>query len=357
MNRNVEVPPSGLFPIVVPHSLAFHSTLWLLLLSTTALAAPATNEPPAIHWNIPSFNLRATNIWRLNAPGDIRMDSSGLAQLPDGRILVVNDRDGAIYSMRPDPGQSTADLKPEPALFSREALNHFKDRKHGHYDGEGLCRDSLGRIYLCEEADRWILRCDPTTGAVELLEIDWSPVARWFSTNRNASFEGLAIHGDRLWVANERLKGRIIVVDLPTLKVVDSFQAFPVGSQSEDVHYSDLCYFDGALWVLCRDSFCILKVDPDTHATLVQYNYRALERSYNDAYAQPFNLGFAEGLIVDETSIWIVVDNNGFPRVAALHDRRPTLWRCPRPDLAPRQQGRGTGTTTREEAISMPPSR
>ncbi len=319
--------------------------LWLVLLSATAFGAPTTNGPAAVNLNIPSYNLRATNTWRLNAPGGIRMDSSGLLSLPDGRILTVNDRDGAVYSMRPDPAKVTADLTSEPTLFSRDALSPFANRKHGHYDGEGLGRDALGRIYMCEEADRWILRCDPGTGAVELLEIDWSPVAQWFSSNRNASFEGIAIDGDRLWVANERRKGRIILVDLPTLKVVDSFQAQPIGSQSDDVHYSDLCFFDGALWVLCRDSFCVLKVDPTTHSTLVQFNCRSLERSAEDAYAQPFNLGFAEGLSVDRTSIWIVVDNNGFPRVAALNDRRPTLWRCLRPDLALDQQGRAAETT------------
>lgn len=355
MDGNRELFPAVHLPISVANLLRSQLALGLLLLSADALGAPSTNGPVAVNLNIPSFNLRATNTWRLNAPGGIRMDSSGLMALPDGRILTVNDRDGTVYSMRPDPAKITADLTREPTIFSREALSRFAYRKHGHYDGEGLGRDALGRIYMCEEADRWILRCDPGTGAVELLEIDWSPAAQWFGSNRNASFEGIAIDGDRLWVANERQKGRIILVDLPTLKVADSFQAQPIGSQSDDVHYSDLCFFDGALWVLCRDSFCILKVDPITHATLVQLNYRNLERSAADAYAQPFNLGFAEGLIVDQNSVWIVVDNNGFPRVAALNDRRPTLWRCPRPDLASDQQGRVAKIPHQGEGGKMPP--
>jgi len=329
----------------LPHPIA----LWILFWFAPVTGEPSPHQPAAVHWNIPSYNLRATNTWRLNAPDGIRMDSSGLLSLPDGRILTINDRDGAIYSMKPDPAKDSADLTMEPTLFSRDALSRFQNRKHGHYDGEGLSRDARGRIYMCEEADRWILRCEPGTGAVEILEIDWSPVAQWFGSNRNASIEGIAVDGDRLWVANERQKGRIILIDLPTLKVIDSFQALPIGSQSDDVHYSDLCFFDDALWVLCRDSFCILKVDPSTHDTLVQYNYRSLERSTSDAYAQPFNLGFAEGLIVDDTSFWIVVDNNGFPRVAALHDRRPTLWRCLRPDRTSNQHDRGVNPLTRGE--------
>lgn len=261
------------------------------------------------------------------------MDSSGLLRLPDGSFLTINDKDGAVYSMRPDTNRSDVDLTLATNLFSPAALHQFAALKHGHYDGEGLGRDGQGWIYMCEESDRWILRCDPSTGKVERLNIDWSPVTQFFSTDLNASFEGIAIDGNRLWVANERNVGRIILVDLTTLKVVEWFQALPWRRFSNDVHYSDLCFFKGDLWVLCRDSFCVVRMNPNNHQMLGHYDYRDLERSPNQVYAQPTAFGFTEGLSVDDEWIWLVVDNNGFPRVAALNDSRSTLWRCRRPDI------------------------
>ncbi len=298
--------------------------------------------------NVRTLYLKADHVWQLDAPDDIRMDSSGLLRLPDGSMLVINDRDGAVYSLRPELNRRTVNLSLATNLFSPTELARFEGRKHGRYDGEGLAIDARGRIYFCEETDRWIMRCEPKTGAVELLEIDWSSVSHWFSTDKNASFEGIAIDGNRLWVANERNIGRIILVDLASLKVVEDFQVAPVGNSDEDIHYSDLCFFDGFLWVLCRENFMVLKVNPKSHETVGQYNYRAIERSTPNVYAQPFNVGFMEGLSVDATSIWLVADNNGFPRVSALNDRRSTLWRCPRPDVVPTAV---ESTETREGAL------
>lgn len=329
-------------------SLFFHSAtlfsvvthffrLFGIVIVSVGMAKAETNTAQAVvsAGAVRTLCLKADHVWHLNAPDGIRMDSSGLVRLPDGNLLIVNDRDGAVYSLRPELNRHRVDLSLATNLFSPAALAPLANRKHGHYDGEGLAIDSRGRIYLCEETDRWILRCDPKTGAVELLEIDWSSVSHWFSTDKNASFEGIAIDGNRMWVANERRIGRIILVDLESLKVLEDFQAAPVGNSDEDVHYSDLCFFDGFLWVLCRENFLVLKVNPKTHETVGQYSYRSVERSTPNVYAQPFNVGFMEGLAVDATSIWLVADNNGFPRVSALNDRRSTLWRCPRLDLVP----------------------
>jgi hypothetical protein len=43
---------------------------------------------------------------------------------------------------------------------------------------------------------------------VERLNVDWSPVEKYFSSDRNAAWEGIAIHGSTMYVANERKKGR-----------------------------------------------------------------------------------------------------------------------------------------------------
>ena len=40
---------------------------------------------------------------------------------------------------------------------------------------------------------------------------------------------------------------------------------------------------------------------------------------------------FAKGVSVDQDFIWLLSDNNGMGRKAKLSDKRPTLFRCPKP--------------------------
>jgi hypothetical protein len=96
-----------------------------------------------------------------------------------------------------------------PSLF--EPLTPGRDLP---WDVEGIGIDSTGALYLSEEHLRWILKQSAPGKPLERLSIDWSPASRWFSkTDRNASFEGVAV-GDRfLYVANERDTGRIFEID------------------------------------------------------------------------------------------------------------------------------------------------
>lgn len=306
----------------------------LLLAGTVTMAAPAGPRPVSAGPSVPArFELSAAQTWHLDPPGRDRFDASALLLLPDGALLTVNDKAPGIFRIRFGANGAAA-LEPLPDVLTPNQLAPLAARKSGNYDCEGLARDDQGRLYVSEESERWILRFDPQTKSVEPLAIDWTPVRKWFSADRNASFEGVAVGGGTLYVANERAIGRIITVDLATLKVTGSFQVTPIGLPARDVHYSDLSWFADELWVLCRESRCVLRVNPATHKVLAQFDYLALETAPESAYAHPYPYGFVEGLAVDAHSIWLCVDNNGFPRVADKQDRRPTLWRCERPDVA-----------------------
>jgi hypothetical protein len=206
------------------------------------------------------------------------------------------------------------------------------------FDIEGLAIDPEGRLYLCDESRRWILRCDPRQDRVERLTIDWTPVQPFFADpGANAAFEGIAVGDGRLYLANERAQARLIVVDLATLRVVDHFVVRPAAGTLWEPHYSDLCWFAGRLYVLLREARCVLAIDARSHRVTAEYDYRALEADPEHDYirALPF-AGLMEGLAVDDTHLWLVTDNNDRPRVRDLADRRPTLFRCPRPDAAAR---------------------
>jgi glutamine cyclotransferase len=137
-----------------------------------------------------------------------------------------------------------------------------------------------------------------------------------------------------MYVANERKKGRLIAVDLNTLRVTDSFVVPASHSEWYEPHYSDLCWFDGALYALMREDHVILKIDPATHLVLTEYNFAKMENDPEVAYHKvvPLVVGVMEGLAVDRNYFWLCTDNNGLSRKKYPGDTRPSLFQCRRPD-------------------------
>jgi hypothetical protein len=288
---------------------------------------------PPVSGEWPRHTLQASSTWQLNLPGGRRFDASGLLLKPSGELLTVNDKEPGLFRVEFPKDGNSANLVPESDCFSAKQLEKFRGEKIGPYDCEGLAMDDQGRIYLCEESSRWVLRCDPGTKTVQRLAIDWTPVKKYFSPlDSNASFEGIAFGAGRLYVANERQMGRILVVDPGTLRVIDDFAVRPLGSTARDTHYSDLCWFDGSLYVLLRESRCVLRVPGPGHQVTAEYSFREMERDREVIYNSAYPTGCMEGLAVDLDHFWLVTDNNGAGRVKYPRDTRPTLFRCDRPD-------------------------
>jgi hypothetical protein len=283
------------------------------------------------------YTLTPQQVWQMNLPNGQRFDASGLFLEKSGDLLTESDQKIGVYRINFISGGDAVDLLRIPDCFTDAQLAPFASEKTGRYDCEGVTEDDQGRIYLCEEADRWILRWNPRTKIVERLNIDWRPVEKYFSDDRNAAWEGIAVHGHTMYVANERKNGRIIVVDLNSLKVTDDFVARASWTWwCWDAHYSDLCWFDGALFALMREDHVILKIDPATHLVLAEYNFRRMEhdREYIYYNQYPFFVGVMEGLAVDKDYFWLCTDNNGQGRKRYPHDTRPTLFKCRRPDAS-----------------------
>ena len=308
---------------------------WLLLAAVLPLCGcftrPTSLESPSYHY----YTLSAEHIWRMNLPRGERFDSSGLFLDKTGALLTESDQNIGVYRVQFPPGGSgdSVDLIQQPDCYTPAQLAQLAVGKHGRFDCEGITEDDQGRIYLCEEGDRMILRWDPQTKTVENLNIDWSPVRKYFSDDRNAAWEGITIHDSTMYVANERKKGRIIVVDLPTLKVTDDF-VLPASWSwwFWDTHYSDLCWFDGALYALLREDHVILKIDPKAKRVLAEYNFHKMENDPENLYHKIYPIGVMEGLAVDKNYFWLCTDNNGQGRAKYPGDTRPTLFQCLRPD-------------------------
>ncbi len=281
-----------------------------------------------------TFTLRAEQTWQMNLPHGQRFDASGLFLEKSGQLLTESDQRIGVWRILFNGNDPSVDLQQIPDCFTPGQLAPFAAEKWGRYDCEGVTEDDQGRIYLCEEGNRWILRWDPRDHSVTRLNIDWSPVQKYFSSDRNAAWEGIAIHGSTLYVANERKRGRLIVVDLNTLKVTDDFVLPASHSFWPDPHYSDLCWFEGALYALMREDHVILKIDVPTHKVLAEYNFAAMENDPENAYHKVLPIvGVMEGLAVSDKYFWLCTDNNGLGRKRYPRDTRPTLFKCRRPDV------------------------
>ena len=303
----------------------------LLLWSTTVLwtGCSSSRQAPGT-W--PRHRLFASQITLLNHPNRERFDASGLQLLPTGEILTMrNNGDALLYRVDFRPDGKEAALVPFNTCFAKDQLRALDPGGSAGFDCEGIARDDLGRFYLCEERHRWILRCDPKAAQTERLPIDWSRVEDFFSpVDANASFEGVAIGNGKLYVANERMAPVIIVVDLPTFRVKKHFEVYPARSSFFGTHYSDLCWFEDRLWVLCRQHRVVLEVDPGSERVMAEFDYSDIEHALG--YRTGLPVGIMEGLAVDQNHIWLVTDNNGDDRTSARGDIRPTLVRCARPD-------------------------
>jgi hypothetical protein len=270
------------------------------------------------------FTLAADAVWHLDTKE--RFDASALT-FYKGKLLTINDRHGAVYEITP-AANSVARLRRTDWFPSRELAKAA--RRSPRYDCEGLAADASGNLFLSEESQRVIFKSSPQ-GKVDALNIDWAPVRQYFGPDLNASFEGIAMSGDRLYVANERSAPRIIVVDLRSFKVVDSFFVDSDGFAFGGPHYTDLSFADSHLFILNRNHRCIFEIEPETKRVLAEYSYAQMELDKQVAYYTDYPTGTMEGLAIDEEYFWMITDNNGKGRIADPADSRPTLFRCKRP--------------------------
>jgi hypothetical protein len=307
----------------------------LLLLGLLLVSGCRTMPEPGPIVERRAFTLAPGAVWQIELPDGKPADPSALLTAPEGGLFTLNDKEAALYRLIAPRGEPVAHLARVPGFFATEQLASFRGEKRDRYDVEGLARDAQGRIYVSEEANRWVLRFSPDGSRMERLPIDWSPVARFFDPKDwNASFEGVAVIGRTLFVANERSLPRIVRVDLDSMRVTGDFSpTFHVPLVNE-AHYSDLSVWRGNLFVLVRSRAQILEVDPRTEQVVAEYDASFAEKEPEFAYITRYGTGNLEGLAIDADGFWLVTDNNGLGRKRYPDDPRPTLFFCPWPEGA-----------------------
>lgn len=258
------------------------------------------------------------------------LEPSGIA-LIKGRIHFISDNSGdrSIYLLKQKVYEYTA----HPLqLFDLSGLSP-RTTEHD-LDLEGLLHNR-GNLYAVDERNRIIFRISKQGRFTALThDIALYNASRGisFSDNSNAGFEGIACNeeGTVFYVANEREKATVYILKKKGDRLVTTDHIFPeAGSGGICSDISDLFYERGHLYILSRNERRILKLDLKTLAVSQTYSYRTATEGL---YHSPRGYGFAEGLAMSRSKIYLLLDSNGKSFKGQKGGKHGALVILPRPD-------------------------
>ncbi len=261
---------------------------------------------------------------------------SGLV-LYDGRLLTVSDRhDDAIYEIVREAGAGIATLRP---------FLHLRPPENGPRptDLEGVALDATdgrvgGALLLASEGRSRVLRVEPD-GATAWITPALEEIGRPLGMLRidNAGLEGIArLPNGRILVAAERdLRG---LIELPpgglrdehdrgeaqAWAMPDSICTPPPGRQND---FADLAVWNGQVFALERNCHVVMRIErtPTGWVERGGWSYARTENDPRFAYDDR-RFGVAEGLVLDDHHIFVVMDNNHDHLASDAADRRPRLF-------------------------------
>ncbi|MBV1807952.1 esterase-like activity of phytase family protein [Pseudomonas viridiflava] len=277
---------------------------------------------------------------------------SGLASC-NGRLWTVSDRDdNLLYSLDVSDRTWKAEPhvidmpKPESylPLSLRSLANLSSIVRGGSMDFEGISCDAAGNRYLVSEAYGTVLKV-PVEGAPVWLPLPAALVeqarANGMLQHFNAIFEGIAVNaaGDRIWLAAEREKRGLLVVQRDkdqwtcgqscVLLAEAGKDTLPPEQNRKKVStdFSDISPYNGKLFTLERSVYRICRRELETGQIERCWSFSKEAMLPSRRYDQPY--GLTEALVVDETGAWIGIDNNSGAR--ADGEERPIVWRFAAP--------------------------
>ncbi|CAM3426258.1 DNA topoisomerase IV [Pseudomonas floridensis] len=277
---------------------------------------------------------------------------SGLASC-NGRLWTVSDRDDTLlYSLDVSDRVWKAEAHvidvPKPdsdlPLNLRSLANLSSIVRGGSMDFEGVSCDAAGNRYLVSEAYGTVLKV-PVSGAPAWLPLPHELVQqareKGMLQHFNAIFEGIAVNaaGDRIWLAAEREKRGLLVVQRDkdqwncakscVLLAEAGTDTLPPEQKRKKVStdFSDISLYNGKLFTLERSVYRICRRELETGQIERCWSFAKEAMLPSRRYDQPY--GLTEALVVDETGAWIGIDNNF--GVRADGEKRPIVWRFAAP--------------------------
>jgi hypothetical protein len=260
------------------------------------------------------------------------IEPSGLSLL-NGQLYTVCDDANAIFRLIPtDDGEFQAkveiNLETDPLAASSLDLEGITV-----VDGDFFVVSEVHHKMLQVKAG--LLNWVPRQGGVYASAFE----AGLFQIH-NAGLEALTYLGDqRFLMSVERQPRGLIEVTFDESfehiieqhnQVFDDTQYALDGHRKPDL--TGLYVYDGVIYALHRNAYLIHELIRDAAGQYREgqsWSYEHIVKDPRYAY-QDMQFGHAEGLVVDDSYFYLVLDNNNDPRLKNPNDRRPLLIKAKR---------------------------
>ena len=283
-------------------------------------------------------------LWPID--GSEGLDLSGLTRCGDELVTVSDKKDRQLYRLIKRADTYALEIKavvpPLPPLKTGFSQAHWvkatldRVKFDGNHDLEGVACLPDHRLWMVSENRLAAFEVNLSTGTST---VGWlsdslyaAGQAAGFFQKYNAFFEGIALNHDQLFLAIEREPRGIVRADISTdTRLLGQVKFLPLpnnlgldfAGRAEDVAGLD---FNGeSLYTLERNAAAVCQRDPNTLLARKCISYRAVEDQIGYADTRYRK---AEGLLVEESAVTIIFDNNN-NTVGATDDRRGRLLQIP----------------------------
>ncbi|WP_250655925.1 esterase-like activity of phytase family protein [Alkalimarinus coralli] len=208
------------------------------------------------------------------------------------------------------------------------------------FDWEGVHCDSHYSLFLASESLSAVAKIDLKGNANWVTPGLFSEIQQQgFATRLNTGFEGITVHSDDITIALEReprgllrVKGEVPLTIIDKLKVIKNEGVIsPLNAD-----FTGLWLEHGPndqppkLYTLERNFFRVCRRNYEHWGAEACWSYHATERSPEFRFENS-HYGLAEGIARLGNSIYIILDNNGEPRLKSGKNA-PLLFKFKRPD-------------------------
>jgi len=270
--------------------------------------------------------LELKQAWSVEGPG--RFDASGICER-DGEFFVVTDRHAdTIFTLRlagdaarAEPSLTFTGPKPYPWI--------------GYMDLEGIVAAPDGGFYLAPEWGFAVCHVPAGGGMARWVTPDLKAAgaAVGLFATKDAYVEGLARLGDdHFLIACERAPRGVIEVRggreatrVEAQRMEESRFPLPPG---RTLDWSDLTVWRGRVFALGRNQHLVVELVRAADGAWAEgraWSFAATENAPAHRFTD-MTYGQAEGLTINDESIYVLVDNNNNQRESRAGDRRTWLW-------------------------------
>ena len=270
---------------------------------------------------------------------------SGISASPDGWVYVSDDHGPSAPDWSEDnpvllKARMDRILAPDQKRVKLERVEPSGMRfdfagaaarlgKHHKFDLEGVMVLPGGNLRAVDERDRLMLEFKPASGKIDRIAGPEELIQPWpelLEKNINTALEGLAVIGDRLFIAWEmrpslvlayRMKGGALS---PEKKI----------AVENTLDLNDLSADNGFLYALGRTNGEVYKIDPESGKTLSVARFKVYADSSAYRYANHPEYYNSEGLTVTGKHILVVLDGN--MQVLGNGETAPLLFVFRRPE-------------------------